>query len=70
MKKLIVILLILLAGMLISFNTHAEGGLTSRSSLLLLALKARLRDLSSYGRILSILCLPHLHRPFRIAIGL
>ena len=33
-------------------------------------LSARLRDLSSYGRILSILCPPHLHRPFRIVIGL
>ena len=33
-------------------------------------LAARLRDLSSYGRTLSTLCLPHLHWPFRLAIGL
>ena len=33
-------------------------------------LEARPRDLSSYGRILSILCLPHLLQSFRIAIGL
>ena len=33
-------------------------------------LAARLQDLSSYGRILSILYPPHLHWPFRIAIGL
>ena len=33
-------------------------------------LSARLRDLSSYGRNLSILCPPHLHWPSRIAIGL
>ena len=33
-------------------------------------LSVRLRDLSSYGRTLSTLCPPHLHRPFRIAIGL